>query len=204
MLNSIDLKQLFFYVAIPSTLVLIIQTVITILGLSLDSDFDIDSDVDLDTDIDFDTDADFDTSAISSLHGLRFFSIRGLLAFFTVFGWVGVSLCNTSLPRLVIIFIALLCGLISMFIIALLFLWITRLQSNGLLNLKNALGKTCEIYLTIPANRNGMGKINVMIQDRYVEFDAVTDDNENISTGSQARVIDISGNNILVITKEKY
>ncbi|WP_066506751.1 hypothetical protein [Abyssisolibacter fermentans] len=195
---SITLKQLFYYIAIPATLVLVIQTIFTLIGFSAETDMDIEGDLDVDSDID----VDMDNELTGFTHGIRFFSIRGLIAFFTLFGWVGISLCNTNLSKPIIIFIACFSGVIGMVCIALLFYWITKLQSNGLLDLRNTLGKTCEVYLTIPSKRKGVGKVSILVQDRYIELDAITDESQKLSTGTIVRVIDISNNSILVVEKD--
>ena len=70
------LEQILACIAVPSTLLLVIQLIMTIVGLGDDSDGDVPDD--LEDDVSFD-DADGDI-------GLRVFTIRGLTAFFTLLG----------------------------------------------------------------------------------------------------------------------
>ena len=88
--------QVFACIAIPATVMLLIQLVLTIIGLG-DSDADTDFDAD-----DADIDAS-DNDVIDS--GLRIFTLRGLIAFFSVLGWVG-TICSgggMALPLSIVI-----------------------------------------------------------------------------------------------------
>ena len=88
-------SQVLACMAIPATLILLIQTILTLIGIG---DNGVDSDIG-DADIDADaadgvfgaelTDGDSDPSG---LDGLRIFSVRGIIAFFVVFGWTGILL----------------------------------------------------------------------------------------------------------------
>ena len=98
------IQRFFAYIAIPSTLILAIQTILLIFGLAGGGDGDADSDglelepgggVDLDGDGEIDIPGeDFSADDLSSAAdgGLRLFTIRGFIAFFTVFGWGGLAL----------------------------------------------------------------------------------------------------------------
>ena len=110
--NSLDALQHFFaYVAIPATLILCIQTVLLLFGLGAGGDGELDSDTSgLDTgdgtapDLDA-PDADVPDSwdgesghDLAHDPGLRIFTIRGLVAFFSVFGWAGLALSRSGVP----------------------------------------------------------------------------------------------------------
>ncbi|MCT4542737.1 MAG: hypothetical protein N4A63_04265 [Vallitalea sp.] len=187
------LQKFFYYIAIPSTLVLVIQTILTLIGIGDGGD----ANVDIDIDSDFDSDlSDTVTSA-----DFKFISIRGILSFLTIFGWTGVSLSSTNMPPYLIIIISTIAGLIAMIVVALLFYAVSKMQSNGVIRYKNALGCNGEVYIPIPANKKGIGKIQVTIQERLVEVDAMTTSNKPITTGSMVRVIDIINNHILIVEK---
>ena len=53
------------------------------------------------------------------------------------------------------------------------------------------------------SNRTGFGKINVLIQERYAEYDAVTDSSEPIPTTAEIKVIGHTGANVLLVQKYK-
>jgi len=204
------LEQVFYYCAIPATIILVIQTILSILGIGNgDGDVDFDSDIDGDTSIDSDFDGTVGTAAestiidtVESASSLKFFSIRGIVAFFSLFGWVGVVLAEEGLNTLLIFFIATISGLIGMFVIAMMFYLISKMQRNGNINIKNAIGNIGQVYLTIPAKQSGQGKILITIQERYTEVSAMTSSLKPLSTGTMVRVVDVIDINTLLVEKQ--
>ena len=78
--------QIFYCVALPSTLLLLIQTILMFIGFGNDSGID-DGDIDDIGDVAEDApDVGEDLSDASGLEGLRIFTIRGIIAFCVVFG----------------------------------------------------------------------------------------------------------------------
>ena len=59
---------------------------------------------------------------------------------------------------------------------------------------ENAVGKTAKVYLRVPGEHSGAGKITVSIQGRSQEFGAVTGGPE-LPTGSEARVLGMTTEN---------
>ena len=89
--NSLSIiSQVFYCIAIPSTLVLLIQTILLFLGLDDDGaddlsgggDIDVSADVDVDGDGIFDVDGGDVPEDISGLADLKIFTLRGIIAFF--------------------------------------------------------------------------------------------------------------------------
>lgn len=191
--------------AIPATLILLIQTILTLIGIG---DNGVDSDIG-DADIDADaadgvfgaelTDGDSDPSG---LDGLRIFSVRGIIAFFVVFGWTGILLDSLSLSPVISVGVGAVAGFLIMLLIALLFRAVMKLESDGNVDNRNALGVSGTVYLKIPPNREGTGKVNIMIQGSYCERDAVTDENEALPTGCEIVVMSLSGQNTLVVKRK--
>jgi hypothetical protein len=62
------------------------------------------------------------------------------------------------------------------------------------------LGKTGEVYLSIPAQNMGKGKVQISVNGSVHELDAITQ-GEKIDTGAMVKVTDIMGDNLLVVTK---
>ncbi len=89
-----------------------------------------------------------------------------------------------------------------MFIIALLFYSITRLQCSGNIKIKNAIGQIGQVYIPIPANMSGKGKIQITLQDSLTEINAMTEENEKLTTGSMVLVIDAIDTNTLLVEKQ--
>lgn len=213
--NSLDALQHFFaYVAIPATLILCIQTVLLLFGLGAGGDGELDSDTSgLDTgdgtapDLDApDTDVpdSWDGEGGHDLAhdpGLRIFTIRGLVAFFSVFGWAGLALSRSGVPGGVSTLIAFLLGLGAMVVLALMLRGALGLQSDGTMDLKNALGLCGTVYLTVPPRRQGTGKITLVLQGQLGEFEALTDEPEPLKTGQSVQVIGLSGPIMVVCRK---
>ena len=203
------IERFFAYVAIPSTLVLAIQTILLIFGLAggggdgADEGFDFDSDGETDFELDLDPDIPHgDNVAEAADGGLRLFTVRGFIAFFTVFGWGGLALLRANVPVLPSVLIAAVLGMGSMLVMAVIFKLCMRLQSDGTMRLENAIGQSGSVYLTIPPARQGRGKGEVMVQEQMRELEAVTDDKDPLPTGCEVVVTAISGRSTLVVCRK--
>lgn len=193
-------SQIFACVAIPTTVLLLIQTVLMFIGIGDDGDAsdlsigDSAADADLDGDL-----SDLDIGAMDSLH---IFTVRGIIAFFVVFGWVGLVMDSAAVHLAITIPVAALCGFVMMLLLAFLLRAVMRLRSGGNLDNKNALGTAGAVYLAVPPARSGVGKVNVMLQGSFVERDAVTDEETAIPTGAEIVVTGISGQTTLVVKRK--
>lgn len=192
-----DVGRVFACVAIPSTVILFLQTILMLIGIgggSLGSD---DADTGVDTELDNDGDIDTELDG-----GLRLFSFRGIIAFLTVLGWVGILGVRVEWALPVTIIVSLLSGFAAMVLIALLFRLIYALQADGTEDLRHALGTAGTVYLRIPPSREGKGKVNIMLDGRLVEKDAVTDEDKMLNYGEQIVVIGISGGTELIVRRK--
>ena len=176
------LGQTFAAIAIPATILLVLQTVLLLFGVGSGHDVDHGEWADdagaLDADSSGAHDADLsDHDLHDGAHhgaGLRIFTVRGLVAFFSVGGWLGVVLAETGLGAAAVISLAVAGGMAALILTALFLKWSLSLQDEGNLRLENAVGKTAEVYISIPAFGKGTGKITMTLQDRYVELSAMT------------------------------
>lgn len=151
---------------------------------------------------DSDMEADMeDVGAEDTGVGFQFFTLKNLVAFFTIFGWTGVVCQDNELTNGISILIATIAGLIMMVLTSLLFFYMNKLAHSGTLNVKNAIGVDCEVYLPIGAKRSSMGKVQIRVQGSLRELKAMTDDEEDIKTTSIVRVTDIVSSEILLVTK---
>ena len=194
--------QIFYCIAIPSTLVLLIQTILMFLGLddSADGDFDApDGDFDA-PDGDFD-DA-FEMSDALDMDSLHIFTSRGIIAFLVVLGWVGVVMQSAEISLGITLPVAVVCAFAVMVAIAYLLKAVMKLKSSGTADNRNAVGTAGKVYLTVPPSRSGEGKVNVMLQGSYVERNAVTDEEEAIPTGCEIIVVGLSGDTSLVVKRK--
>ena len=184
--NELDLiQQIFVLIALPSTVLIVIQTVLLLIGIGGESDTDVDVDevdgIDLPDD------------------GLAIFSVRGILSMLCITGWVAVALLETSLPAGVSIGIAIACGIATLIGMAYLMRAVNRLQSSGNIDIGNCIGKIGEVYIPIPSSGNGSGKVNLTVQEKFSEFTAITTSGEPLKTGAFVRVVAVSESGVLVV-----
>ena len=198
--------QVFYCIAIPSTLVLLIQTILMFIGMDDDvgGTSDIGSEVDSSIAGDgiFGEDSITEVSDAWGLEGLRIFTVRGIISFFVVFGWVGVVMLSAGVPIWITIPVAIICGFGMMLLLAILLNLVMKLRSDGNTDNRNAIGTSGKVYLTIPPERTGEGKVYVMLQGSYVERAAVTDQTEAIPTGTEIVVVGVSGQTVLVVRRK--
>ena len=105
---------------------------------------------------------------------------------------------NNNLSVWIAVLSAAVVGLIAMFLVAYMIFKFAQLEQSGTLNLYNALDKAGEVYLTIPAEQKGVGKIHLLVEGRIREMDAVTSGGI-LKTGTAIKVIDILDGNILKV-----
>jgi hypothetical protein len=238
--NFTLMEKIFIFIATPSTVLLLIQLVLQLVGLGGDSGAgqnvssdaagadSMPADMGMDpavidaggqtvigsgeqagaTDTDQAGAAGVDhpdvvetTDLFSSLKSLRIFTFQGFVAFFAISGWTGLLFLRVGIHVAIAIFLAFLCGVLAMTALALLLRAFMNLQSDGTVQLRNALGAQGEVYLRIPAAGQGKGKVSILIQERYCEFDAITYEKTPLPTSSVVRVVDIVSNEILVVEK---
>ena len=196
--------------AIPATVILIIQTVLLMFGVGghdadhgeFDHDFSYSHDFDGHIDHDFDHSHDFDEhidhDGAHHLSGVRIFTIRGLVAMFSVGGWLGIAMIDLGVSNAISVIIAFVGGFLALILVALVLKLMLSLQQGGNIDPKNAIAKTAKVYLTIPASRKGTGKVTFTLQERFVEMDAVTDFTQDIKTDSMVQIVSVTDNCLVV------
>lgn len=189
--QSLELfEQVYWIIAIPATTIFIIQLIMTFIGGDMDKDMELDGDSDLDHDLDHDP-------------GFHLVTIKNLVAFFTMFGWVGIACISSGLGQGFTIFVSILCGLIMMTIMASLFYFISKLTHSGTLDMNNAIGKIGNVYITIPPKKDGLGKVQIKVQGTLRTLNAMTEDTESIKTGSIIEVEEIANDEILIVKRSR-
>ena len=180
--NGMDIVgQIYALIAIPATLVLLVQTILLLFGIGGD---DIDADG-----IDITEDGLGDTPGDGGADGLALFSLRGLMAMAAVGGWSGLVMHSADISLYVTVPLSLAFGFFAMVAIAYIMKMSMRLQSSGNLDLGSAIGKVGSVYIPIPPSMTGHGKINLTIQERFVEIGAVTKCSRKLKTGESVRVV---------------
>jgi hypothetical protein len=130
----------------------------------------------------------------------QFFTIKNMIAFFTMFGWVGIASHYGGLGKAATILLAFAAGTTIVLLTVIILKNMSRLKHSGTLEISNAINVTGTTYLFIPAKRGGTGKVHIKVQGSLRELPAMTDDEEEIATGKLIRVKNIINDNILLVT----
>lgn len=180
-------EQVFWGIALIASVFFVFVLVTTLIGGDADGmDGDVDADIDGDTGI-----------------GFQFFSFKNIVAFFTIFGWSGISFLEAGMSKGIVVLLAAVCGLAMMFVMAFLMYQMHKMTSSGTLVMKNAIGQIGEVYLTIGANRSRMGKVQITVQGTLRELDALTDEDADLPTHAVITVKEITSNGILIVSPTK-
>lgn len=138
--------------------------------------------------------------------GLWFFemiSLRTLAAAATFFGLVGLTARSYGAePRAAVLY-AGLAGFVAMYSVYWTFRQLFRLESSGTQDISQAVGLPASVYLRVPANHQGPGKVLVDMQSRTVEYLAVTEDAEAIPSGANVWVVDIVNAETLRVSRHQ-
>lgn len=191
------LQKIFAGIALPATLLLIIQTVLVIIGIGGGADTDGVDGIDGADGIDGVDDAD--GGGADGPDGLSLFSVRGIIGFLCVGGWAGIALDGAGVHPLLTVTLAITAGAAALVGIAVLFREAGKLQSAGNQTLENAVGKTASVYIRIPANKKGAGKIMLTFQGRFSECGAVSAADRDLKPGECVRVVGLEDENTLIV-----
>lgn len=191
-----SLQKFFYLVSIPSTIILVLQFILSFIGIGDGGEVDMDVDTDLEL-------TDTDVSPSVEIADFRFVTFRGIIAFLSIFGWVGVVLSYGNMNIAGILIISTISGFLAMAFVAYLFYAVSKLQSSGNLDYKKSIEGYAEVYIPIPASNDGVGKIQVTVSGRLIEAEAITHGNALLKTGDLVRVVDVFNETIFVVEKEK-
>lgn len=97
----------------------------------------------------------------------QLFSVQSVLAFLMGFGWTGLGGLNEwNLSRGVTVLLSFVVGLGFLVLSAFLNSQIRRLNSEPKYNIKDCIGKTGTVYVSIPESKEGMGQVTVTVSGR--------------------------------------
>lgn len=175
-------------IAIVSTLIFIIQSILTFIGADADTDFD--------TDLPADGDAGGD--------GMNLYTFRNLIHFLLGFGWTSVLLYGSVTSKFLLFLLAAVVGALFVLLTMLLFKWLGSMQQSGTIQLrKSAAGCRGKVYLTVPAARSGVGKVQISINSSVREYDAMTDETAPLATGTPICVVAVLDDSTLLVSPLK-
>ena len=169
--------KILWTVTLAASLVFVVQSIMTFLGADADGLDGMDS-----------IDAS-DTSDMSG--GANLYTFRNLVNFLLGFGWTAIILQDNVKSVALLVFVAALVGIGLVAAVMFLFKWLSGMQQSGNINVyKSAVGCHGSVYLTIPAERSGEGKVQITINNSIREYNALSD-GAGIPTGTPITVVEV-------------
>ncbi len=210
--------KVLYIIAVPSTLLLVIQTVMIVLGFGEHGadanpsdtsgiDFDMDADMDFGGgDVAIDdvgigdgaADVDVDGGAGAEFGTLRLFTLQGIVAFLTTFSWTAICFVRGGMQLAPSLFLGGLVGVIMMYAVAKLLQVSAKLAENGTFRIKSTIGETALVYVMIPEKGENGGKVTLTMESGFVELSAVTEGELPIPAGATVRITDVVGDTVVV------
>lgn len=183
--NSLDLfMKILWGISIGTSLIFIIETVLTFIG--------IDSDIDTDFEI---SDGSFETDVSMNLY-----TFRNLVNFLLGMSWTAIILKDSIQSKAFLMVISVAVGMLLVAAVMYMFNWLGKMQQSGNIDVfKSAPGCNGKVYLTVPAERKGTGKVQITINGSVREYDAVTDSDSDIRTGTAIKVTEVLDSYTLLV-----
>lgn len=178
------LQRIYFCIGLAATLVLILQIITMLFGLG-----------ETDTGVDLDGDGEPDIN-VDTGDGFTLFSVRGVIAFFAIGGWVGYIFAETNTALAIVL--SVVAGSLALVAMAFIMRGIMKMRSDGNIDIKRAVGKIADVYLTVPAKDNGNGKVTLTLEERFVELNAIQNENTPLTTGTKVKITGVSGDCVIV------
>ena len=193
---SLVLAEKFYYVvAIISTLVFVVQLVLNLIGVGVD-----DADVDVGSAHDA---LDAGAGHVDGAHstGLGVISVKTVMAFLVGFGWTGAICLGGGMRLGFAIPLSIVAGAVLMLLVFWMLKIFYDLAETGNVDTKNAVGKTATVYVSVPPAGQGRGQIQVTVQGRLRELNAVAQDEEALKPGTHVRVVKLLDAETVLVKK---
>jgi len=172
----------FWLIALPTSLIFIIQTAMTFIGLDSTEGLD----------------ADFDSNLDGGDAPFQLFSLRNLINFLLGFSWTGISFFDLIPNKTLLTILALAIGVGFVLVFFYIMRQIQKLAEDNSFKIEDTIGKTAEVYLTIPGKMSGKGKVIVSVKGSFHELPAMTE-NEKINSNSMIKILRIESDEILIV-----
>ena len=184
--NNLDLDtflKVYWIIAGMASLIFIIQMIMTFIGMDSGNGFD------------------SDMSGDSSVEGpFQLFSIRNLVNFFLGFGWGGICFYDVFSSKIWVSICAFLTGILFVALFFFIVKQFLKLGKDNTFQIKDTIGNIADVYLVIPGEKSGKGKIQISVKGAFHEIDAITE-GERIPTGEKARVISVIDSQTVLVNK---
>ena len=185
--TSLDLfMKIHWCIAIASSLIFIIETVLTFIGA--------------DVEMDMDTDFDVPDGGFEGDPSMNLYTFRNLVNFLLGMSWTAILLQEQIASKALLMIIAFVVGALLVFAVMMMFKGLSKMQQSGNIDVyKSAIGCNGKVYLTVPAERKGTGKVQININNSVREYDALTDSEDDLKTGTSIKVTEVLDTNTLLV-----
>ena len=185
--TSLDLfMKILWCIAIASSLIFIIETVLTFIGA--------------DVEMDMDTDFDIADGGFEGDPSMNLYTFRNLVNFLLGMSWTAILLQEQIASKALLMIIAFAVGALLVFAVMMLFKGLSKMQQSGNIDVyRSAVGCSGRVYLTVPAERKGAGKVQININNAVREYDALTDSEDDLKTGTSIKVTEVLDTNTLLV-----
>ena len=85
--------------------------------------------------------------------------------------------------------VAVAAGIGAMFLVGWVMQALHRLHAEGTVRLDRAIGALGTVYVTIPGRKAAPGKVTLKLQNRTIEYEAVTAGPSELPTGTKVKVV---------------
>lgn len=186
-------------ITLAASLVFLIQTILTFIGADADTTGLDGADLDAGG-IDALDVTDADAGALDG--GSNLYTFRNLINFLLGFGWADILLQETIPSPVARIVVSILVGVALVALVMYIFRLLGKMQESGNINVySSAVGCYGTVYLTIPQNRSGEGKVQISINDSIREYSAITEEDSPIATGTPIKVTEVINRNTFLVEK---
>lgn len=128
-------------------------------------------------------------------HGSNWFFVKltfqTIVAAVAFFGLGGMAAASGGMPRWASVVVAIVAGLAALYVVYWLMELLHRFNSDGNVKIANAVGRTGTVYVSIPSENSGAGKIMLNLQNRTVELQARTREPQRLAPGATIVVLKV-------------
>ena len=170
------MMKVYWGIALFSSVVFVIQMIMTFAGFDADAS----------------TDTDFDAE------GFHIFTVKGLVSFLLGFGWTGIFLNDSIENPFLLGAAAVAVGILFLLLILFIMRQVMKLSVDNSFKLEQSVGLVGSVYLRIPSSRKACGKVQLSVNGTIHELEALTDGHE-LPTGSRAKVMSVIDDHTVLV-----
>ncbi|MDR2862511.1 MAG: hypothetical protein LBV54_01345 [Puniceicoccales bacterium] len=144
--------------------------------------------------LEIDVASDADVQADGSL-----FSTRSITGFFLGFGGIGAIVHERTHDTLLASFAGSVSGVLLLYVIYVIGKSLLRLQSDGTVDFKQAVGSIGTVYITVPPGRGSGGQAQIVFQNHHEVVNVISDSAAALPAGANIRVKEYISQNLFLV-----